>query len=275
MNAIAFALAYLTCLSNGRRLQSLDIDRKEELHRHQASLHAFAGEDESQLVQARRSKPSAALAMLLLSSNPAVGYQAAVIRHGYGSRSGLPVLAAKDPNAPKKPLTGYFRYLADQRPALAEQGLKVGEIAKKVGAEWKALPAKQKKPYLDAAAKDKVAYEKALAKYQASPDYVEPETTVKATKDKSLTKMLPNKPKQPKNGYMLFAAEKRAEVKAAQPDATQAQIMKTLGAMWSEAPDDIKKPFEKQYAKAKTEYQKKMKTYKQSEEYLAYEAAKR
>ena len=44
----------------------------------------------------------------------------------------------------------------------------------------------------------------------------------------------PNKPKRGKNPFMLYSSAKRAEVKAANPDAKPTDIAKMLGATWAD-----------------------------------------
>ena len=46
----------------------------------------------------------------------------------------------KDPNAPKRPLTAYFVYLAEQRPIVKAENPTLGQIdiARIVGARWQA-----------------------------------------------------------------------------------------------------------------------------------------
>ena len=79
----------------------------------------------------------------------------------------------KDPNAPKRNKNGYMFFMADKRSEIKsanpEDG--IGQIAKKVGAMWSAMNAKDQKPYADMAAKDKVRYEKAKKAYEQTDDY--------------------------------------------------------------------------------------------------------
>jgi hypothetical protein len=76
----------------------------------------------------------------------------------------------KDPNAPKKPLSAYFLYADTRRAAIREANpeLKVSEIAKQIGAEWKNLPEAQKQPFQARAEKLKQEYLLAKAEYEAN-----------------------------------------------------------------------------------------------------------
>jgi upstream-binding transcription factor len=63
--------------------------------------------------------------------------------------------APKDPNAPKRPLTGYFMWSAEQRaeakanPTKDAEGKEVKLTAAVLSERWKALSAEEKKPYED------------------------------------------------------------------------------------------------------------------------------
>merc|ERR1712007_129635 len=76
---------------------------------------------------------------------------------------------AKDPNAPKRPQNAYMRFSNEVRADVAKKHnlTAVGDIAKKIGEMWKNMPEAKKAPYQTAYEKDKAAYAKALAKYNA------------------------------------------------------------------------------------------------------------
>lgn len=72
----------------------------------------------------------------------------------------------RDPNAPKRPLTAYFRYLQEQRGPLAQQMAKdnngpgkPGDISKAATERWKAMSEDEQAPY-------KEAYQRALKDYE-------------------------------------------------------------------------------------------------------------
>ena len=47
--------------------------------------------------------------------------------------------AAKDPNAPKRPLSAFFLFSQDERPHIKAKNpsMSVGDISKQIGARWK------------------------------------------------------------------------------------------------------------------------------------------
>ena len=83
----------------------------------------------------------------------------------------LKVKAPKDPNKPKRGKTGFMFYCDEHRSKLMKkftdkgEKVKIGDIAKKLGASWKKLSDKQKKPYESKAAKDKERYQTQMAEY--------------------------------------------------------------------------------------------------------------
>lgn len=80
----------------------------------------------------------------------------------------------KDPNAPKRAQSAYFHFSADKRPEVMEELKKKSKegkidvtlVSKELGAMWKKLSDKKKKPYEDSAAVDKKRYEKEKAEYE-------------------------------------------------------------------------------------------------------------
>lgn len=64
-------------------------------------------------------------------------------------RKGKKQKRKKDPNAPKRPQTAFFLMCADRRDALRAEfpDLRIGEIAKKLGAEWAACQGEKRAQY--------------------------------------------------------------------------------------------------------------------------------
>lgn len=59
------------------------------------------------------------------------------------------------------------------------------------------------------------------------------------------------KPKRGMSAYMLFAREKRPEVKRANPNATFGEIAKKLGEMWRSLSPEQKTKYEKMARESK------------------------
>jgi hypothetical protein len=74
----------------------------------------------------------------------------------------------KDPNAPKRPASGYMFYGQKRRPELKKSDPKLGfgDLTKQIAGEWNALSDQEKKPFLKLALKDKARYEKEKEAYE-------------------------------------------------------------------------------------------------------------
>merc|ERR1712060_31653 len=73
----------------------------------------------------------------------------------------------RDPDRPKRPLTGFMRYAQEQRPKFSHI-FKVTQQTKEISAAWKALSADAKAPYEQAYKTEKEKYDAQLKAYQAS-----------------------------------------------------------------------------------------------------------
>jgi len=85
-----------------------------------------------------------------------------------GAKSPKKHRAKKDPNAPKRAMSGFFFLSNEKRAAIAKAhpAWKVGDVATELGKQWRGMSAAQKKPYEDKAAKDKLRYEAEMKKYK-------------------------------------------------------------------------------------------------------------
>ncbi|KAL6187257.1 PREDICTED: high mobility group B protein 7-like [Fragaria vesca subsp. vesca] len=75
------------------------------------------------------------------------------------------VKKSKDPNAPKRPLTAFFLFMADFRKSYKEanpDSKDVKKVAKEGGEKWKLLTDEEKKPYIDKADELKAEFKKTL-----------------------------------------------------------------------------------------------------------------
>eukprot|EP00882_Tetradesmus_deserticola_P011967 GHRQ01012666.1.p1 GENE.GHRQ01012666.1~~GHRQ01012666.1.p1 ORF type:complete len:645 (+),score=367.82 GHRQ01012666.1:668-2602(+) len=76
----------------------------------------------------------------------------------------------KDPNAPKKALSGFMFFSNSNRDRIKTDnpGIPFGQVGKLLGEEWKKLSPEDKAPYEAQAAKDKQRYAAAMAEYKAA-----------------------------------------------------------------------------------------------------------
>jgi hypothetical protein len=103
----------------------------------------------------------------------------------------------RDPNAPKRPLTAYFRYLQEQRGPAAEEMAKSangpgkpGDISKAVTERWKAMTEEEQLPYKEAYQRALKDYEREVTAYKATGEAeaegeVEPEEQANGAAEKA------------------------------------------------------------------------------------------
>ncbi|XP_062868263.1 high mobility group protein B3b [Trichomycterus rosablanca] len=74
----------------------------------------------------------------------------------------------KDPNAPRRPPSGFFLFCSEHRPGIKAQNpsLSIGSVAKKLGEMWNNLTESEKQPFNSKADKLKEKYRKDVADYQ-------------------------------------------------------------------------------------------------------------
>jgi len=153
----------------------------------------------------------------------------------------------KDPNKPKKPLTAYFRYLADIRESVKAEnpGIKPAPLTKICGKKWSTLEVEKKKVYQGAAEKDNTVWKAKMEVYKKTPEFSEFEVKRKAhaaeqkKKDKKRKRKTPkdkNAPKKPATAFFLYSAFVREEVKQSMPEEQRNKvtiITKKIGGMWA------------------------------------------
>ena len=118
-------------------------------------------------------------------------------------------------------------YSKKARPVVKEANpdMAFGDIAKKIGADWKALGAEEKKPFEALAAADKIRFANEKAA-EAKAKAEQPQDVKRAT-----------------SGFMYFAKMTRAGVKESHPDASFGEVSKKVGTMWKALDDSKKAPF--------------------------------
>lgn len=185
--------------------------------------------------------------------------------------------APVDPNAPKRPLSAFFFFGNDQRPALQEEGYSVTEISKMIGSKWGEMSEKQRAPYAAKNKKAKEQYQKAYARYIKTDSYQEHKELLirwKIHATKKSFKPDPNRPKRPLSAYMIFVNSERAQVQEEQPELKSTELISLVAQRWRDLSDEGKEPFIQQAEKAKKAAQKKMEKYMKTEEYQNYQEEK-
>jgi len=165
--------------------------------------------------------------------------------------------AALDAAKLKRPLSGYFTWLKDNRKSI--KGKNVAEVSKKAGEMWKSLSAEKKKVFEDQAVKAKKEYAAYIAKVKdtdAFKAYKEKLAVARKKKLKRSVKSAMRKVKmdaslkRPLSGYMLWFKDTRKSIKG----KNIAEVGKKAGEMWKSLPADKKKTYADRALEAKKKY---------------------
>eukprot|EP00850_Spirogloea_muscicola_P005618 SM000026S08867 [mRNA] locus=s26:283543:286897:+ [translate_table: standard] len=217
---------------------------------------------------------------------------------------GKPKKKEKDDTKPKAPVTAFFEYCKQRRTLLASEGisLTVPEAGKKLGEEWNLLSEKQKAPYEEVAAADRARYTEemvvyklqkqqeleaikalvnaALAKDQEEARQMicrEDEELAKvAAKATTLAKLsvpkqpkvasrVPDMPKRPPTGYILFSNSVRQGLAAG--GGAKLSLQEATGIIsnkWQALGEDEKGHWAQVAAPAWNDYKAAMKAYRLS-----------
>ena len=130
----------------------------------------------------------------------------------------------KDPNAPKKPLTSYMFFCKEKRVEFKASNphLKLPELSKVMGAEWRHLSDKKKSKYISKGEEDKKRYSNEMK------DYDKPSEVHRNSASK-----------RPLSSYMFFCKDYRPKIKEWKPEMTMSEVNKELGRIWREDSLDI------------------------------------
>jgi len=159
----------------------------------------------------------------------------------------------RDPEKPKRPLSGYMRYASEVRPKFSGVG-KITEQMKEIAKAWKAQSAEEKLPYEEAYKADKATFDKVMAEYKESGKERawEEKVGIAAVKDKEAAKKQAIKEKK------QATKEKDQAKKQAEKEKKQKQAEKEKNKEAKEKEDAKKRASkEKEAAKKEKEKQKK------------------
>lgn len=181
----------------------------------------------------------------------------------------------KDTNAPKKPLSGYFQWAAENREAAKSQCATAGapEITKKLGSMWAALPKEEKDKWDLKAKSETAAWKVKYEAYKKTSEYAEFEKELMEFNIRMTHKPFQkdgNMPKKAQSAYMLFAADERPKVVAANPNLKVTEVMGHIGKAWKDLSADGKKPYVDKAKKLSDEHAKVAAKYKESKEHKDY-----
>lgn len=152
----------------------------------------------------------------------------------------------KDPNAPKKPPSAYMIFCQENRPRVLEEkkDINATDVMKELGQRWSKIKDNTKAvaPYQKKAEKAKQEYQKAMESYTPPPGCAQKKKT--------------DKPKRAPTSYLIYCKEKRPEVVKNKPELKATEILKVLGEMWREVPEEEKEKYRALSQQAKDELEK-------------------
>jgi len=171
---------------------------------------------------------------------------------------------AKDPNAPKRPLSSYFLFLSDFRARMKKEdpelAKSIKEFGKAAGAEWRSMSDDDKQPYQEQHEELKEEYDEAMKHYTPPKGFGKTGASKKSKAQKD-----PNAPKKPQTAFFLFMADNRSRVKREDPDLAHTEVAKQLGQEWQNLDSNEKSKYERTYQKAIAQWKKDQAAYDQSD----------
>jgi hypothetical protein len=186
-----------------------------------------------------------------------------------------------DPEAPKKPLSGFFIYKAEKMEKFkkANPGMKITEISKALGAQWRELSDEKKAKYVEKTKEAKEEYKEAMKDYTRPSDEELLKLSVNQKKRRSKgegsakkKKRDPAAPKAAGSAYQFFASEMRKTIKEEEPKFAEKgmgiKLMKEIARRWNEdyTTEQDRKRWEKMAKKDKARYLEEIKSYVPTEE---------
>jgi hypothetical protein len=181
-------------------------------------------------------------------------------------------MVKRDPNAPKRLLSGYFRFMGEIREDVVEEvGNSIGPVGKECASRWNALSEKAKLPYQKAALKEMAKYKIKFEKYKKTKSYSDFQAAKKAQKFAKRPKDK-NAPKRSLSAYMIFNNSVRDEiVEEIGSKSDIGRIAKEVSRRWANMDEDDKAEYQAQADEAKEDYQQDLAKYQKSKKFAAYQ----
>ncbi|EPY19012.1 high mobility group protein B2 [Strigomonas culicis] len=155
----------------------------------------------------------------------------------------------KPDDYPKAPLTAFFIFCSEKRDQLRRENPNdsVGDIGKKLGAQWKLVSAEDSARYQKQAEADKARHEREMAAYIAKGGAKFSRQSKSKGKHQKREK---SAVKRAMPAYMFFAQDFRAK----HGDLSMTEQMRQAGAAWKQLSAAEKEPFEAKAAKDKARH---------------------
>jgi len=177
----------------------------------------------------------------------------------------------KDPNAPKRPLTGYMRYIGTIRDEVRkETGLNGIKVTPHLSKRWNALTDEEKMPFNAEFKVEMAEHRNKVEEYRKTDLYAEHLTKKKTKKFKKKPKDK-NAPKKPQTAYFVMCNEKRNEIKASLEKPTMAAVSKKMGEMWKTLSDEQRQYYIQKNLEQKERYAEEFAKYKETDNFLVHQ----
>ncbi|AFN83216.1 high mobility group protein [Encephalitozoon romaleae SJ-2008] len=158
-------------------------------------------------------------------------------------RSKAMVKRRKDPNAPKKPMSGYFIFGQEQRKKNEELSkLPVAEQGRSISEMWKKLTDEEREEYNKISNKERELYQAKVEEYKKSAEYHDYLEKVAADEEAAGKK---KKGVKKVTGYNEFFKVIRKAVSEENPNFTMMETTSAVAKRWKELSDDEKAVYNK------------------------------
>jgi len=179
----------------------------------------------------------------------------------------------KDQNAPKRPLTGFFRFAQSIRKQVEiDTGLKGIKVTPVLTQRWRELTDEEKNVYNSEFKKEMVEWKQQYQVYKETDSYKEFQAEKKAKKIKAMKPKDKNAPKRPCSSYILFGNDMRDQVRSQMgAEASFGQIGAQISQMWNNLDDEQKMHYQDKAAAAKAQYAQTLAEYRQTTAYAEFQ----
>ncbi|XP_063244186.1 transcription factor A, mitochondrial [Bacillus rossius redtenbacheri] len=189
--------------------------------------------------------------------------QCAGLKQSLEEKMGLPV-------RPKRPLTPFFRFMAQQRPAYQQKhpDLKITEITKLLARQWEAVQEAERRRLEEDFKRDMAQYTAAVARYEgvltdAQRDELQQarELTLDSRNRRRLKKKMKDlgKPKKPLSPFLVFVKGKASERK----EESFGDWQKQMGAQWALLTDEQRARYTEQFRREMEAYRKELREWEE------------
>ena len=145
-----------------------------------------------------------------------------------------------DPHAPKRACSAFILFSQDERAVVHAETPSAtrAQIFKRLGEKWKAADAETRAKYSGLYADNKPKAEEARRAYASAP----------VSTPKEHEKADPNAPKRACSAFALFYQAERANVKACNPKARNAEVCRRIGEKWKASDSDTRAKYTSLYS---------------------------